>query len=388
MPTASVKWFDSTMTGAPTLTGQSGSLVNLLDAVLVNGFNLKSVGVATVASNVCTLDFGTAHGFTGYQIVEIAGATPSGLNGEQRVLAVTANTLTFATSGISDQTATGSITCKTAPLGWTKRYTGTNKAVYQRPDVDATAMLLRVDDTGSGSAKYANVRMYEAMTDVDNGSANVVSMSWFKSNSADATVRPWRLYGDGKRVFFLPQWTSSGVGDPYLWGDLVSYKAGDAYHCLLGGTRNTSAAGVGQYNSTLEQLSTSLAACPMIMRAYTQIGSAINSRCEAAVSGKDAFPLGYLYSGFSIPYPNPVDGALILRGQVEFTENSAPPTGLRGRMPGLYPTTQGVPLADGDTVENITGLPGRRLRAQAIGAYASYTVVVGRVFIDLTGPWD
>lgn len=393
MPSATVKWYDSTMGGAPTLTGQAGSLIGLLDALLVNGFNLRAATSLVVASDVATLDFGTAHGFVEDQLILVAGATPSGLNGEQRVLSITTNTVTFTTSGISDQTATGSITAKAAPLGWSKLYSGTNKATYQRPDVDATAMLLRVDDTASGSAKYAGVRMYESMTDVDTGSVNVASLTWFKSSTADATQRPWRLYGDGKRMFFLPQWTSSGVGDPYLFGDLVSYKAGDAYHCLLTGTWSTSSSYPGAYNAALVPFNTSTPSfygnAGLLMRAYTQAGSAIQTRAIGFISSLGTaslvYPFGYS-DGYATPYPNAIDGALHLRGAVEYVDGSSNGH-FRGRMPGLYPPAQGMPLADGDVVKNINGLSGRSLRAQGIAGYYGNNTNSGRIFIDITGPW-
>ena len=70
----------------------------------------------------------------------IAGASPAGLNGEQRVTSVTATQFTFAATE-SDQTATGTITSKIAPIGgWQKAFSGTNKAAYQiTTDIGATA---------------------------------------------------------------------------------------------------------------------------------------------------------------------------------------------------------------------------------------------------------
>ena len=63
-------------------------------------------------------------------VILVAGATPTSLNGEQRVTAITANSVSFATTE-ANATATGTITLKVAPAGWSKLYSGTNLAAYK-----------------------------------------------------------------------------------------------------------------------------------------------------------------------------------------------------------------------------------------------------------------
>src|SRR5574338_427743 len=143
--TLPVKYFHGQMTGAPVLSGTAGSRIAVLDACLINGFEVN-------------------------QVVLVAGATggAAALNGEWCVTAVSSTWIQFACPGIGDQTATGTITVKAAPSGsWSKVFSGTNKAAYKSTDPAATGCLLRVDDT---SAQYAVVRGYETMTDVDTGS--------------------------------------------------------------------------------------------------------------------------------------------------------------------------------------------------------------------------
>ena len=123
-----VIWFDSAETGAPTLNNAAGSLIAVLDACLLNGFNLKSITI-NVAGGVATATC-NGHGFstaTG-KLVSIAGATPNELNGLKQIASATSNTFTFPAPGVPDGAATGAITAKRAPLGWTKVHAAANKA--------------------------------------------------------------------------------------------------------------------------------------------------------------------------------------------------------------------------------------------------------------------
>ena len=54
MPTYNTKWFQNSMAGAPVLTGQAGALIAVLNACLVDGFNLLTLDSLVVAGNVAT----------------------------------------------------------------------------------------------------------------------------------------------------------------------------------------------------------------------------------------------------------------------------------------------------------------------------------------------
>ena len=58
-----VKWMHNGMAGAPVLTNNWGSLTALLDALLVNGFNLKPVLEITRDGDTATARIGSGHGF-------------------------------------------------------------------------------------------------------------------------------------------------------------------------------------------------------------------------------------------------------------------------------------------------------------------------------------
>jgi hypothetical protein len=123
-----VKYFHSNMPGAPVLSGTAGALIAILDACLKDGFGLKTVDSLVIAGGVATMTISTGMTFEQDAVVQVAGITggAAALNGDRRLLSIAGNTATFDATGVSDQTATGSITAKVSPLGWAKPFTGTN----------------------------------------------------------------------------------------------------------------------------------------------------------------------------------------------------------------------------------------------------------------------
>ena len=381
MPIAdtSVRTYLSTMTGAPTLSGTAGALITLLDNCLINGFGSVTLSSLVVSSNVATATVNTGHGFS--MIGGSGGVGPvSTLNRDWRIASVpNSTTFTFVTADISDQTATGTITAKIAPADWEKRYSATNKAVYARTDEDATAMLLRVDDTGTTTAQ---VRGYEEMTDIDSGAglfptiAQVAAASalWQKSDAATSAARGWAIFADSKRMYFFPQWTTGTYRDFEAFGDPISYKPGDTCHCTI--VFHSGANGAYLYNSALFVGYTEF---PMYCaRGVAQIGSAVSIK---ATSG---WLLG-IAGASGVAYPNAANNALLLRGEVELTEIVGGT--VRARWPGIYIPMHALPLIDGDVVGGING----NQWVMAIRVYTSRNAYniggcagEGRIFINLT----
>ncbi|MFA7239366.1 MAG: hypothetical protein WC091_04580 [Sulfuricellaceae bacterium] len=310
----SVKLYQSTDTGAPVLSGVAGTLINLLDACLINGY--------------------------GAQTPPETGA-------------------------------------------WEKTYTSVNKAVYRSTVVGGSGLLLRVDDT---TTTYAAIRGYETMTDADTGTGQFPTATqvvapnfcWRKSNAADATARPWVLIADDKRFYLFIKWhlTSYPSYSGNFWGDITSYKAGDAYHCAVIADNNITGTYAGQYNdfSVLSGNLTAVQTSKYLARNYNQIGSALTF----GFMGDYAFS-PYLGNG-GMAYPSPVDNGLYVSG-IAVNHGSV----IRGAMPGLYQPLHLAPLAHGDTLSGVVGLPGKTLVAIKI-----QNGVAGdcQAMIDITGPWD
>ena len=128
--------YKSTDAGAPVLNGLEGSLVSVLDAVLVDGY----------------------------------GSQPS--------------------------------------LGWSKEFSGTNKAAYKQP-VGTNEFYLQVLDDQGVNGFYALVRGYEEMLDVDTGTnpfptiAQHANYYAVKSAVNTATAIDWVVYSNGAIIYMF-----------------------------------------------------------------------------------------------------------------------------------------------------------------------------------------
>lgn len=386
----SVKYFHSGMAGAPVMSGTVGSLLAVLDACLVNGFGLKTVNSLVVSNNVATATINTGHSAEVDTVVEIAGATPSGLNGQWKVTAVSGNSVSWETSGIANQTATGTISLKLAGAGWVKEFSEANLGAYRSPNILGTRMYLRVNDT---NARNARVIGYESMSDIDTGTGLFPSASqrsggsyWPKSQSADATRREWILIADD-RMFYFARAYRSDFPEGYqigVFGDFLSAKSGDAYGCVLNGIGFDNSTG-GPYSA--DNFSTghgSAVAEVYAPKSYTGIGTSVQM-------GKN-FPLitfngvenqsGYASNG--LVFPNPEDGGLYVVPHYLLEIN---PNSIRGVSPGFYCSPQRFNtnvLPARETVTGVTALPGKKLK---VITSLQYSGTGTPCFVDITGPW-
>lgn len=396
-----VKYFHAEQVGAPTLNGVQGTLINVLDACLVNGFGLKAVDSLVVAGNVATVTVTTGHSVQPDMVALIEGATPAGLNGEKRVIAASSTTFTFATSGISDQTATGTITTKVAPLGWEKPFSATNVAVYRASSVEGTRMYLRVDESVDG--REARVRGYENMTDASTGtgpfpttSQQVNGVFWPKASTATSAQRDWTIIGDHRTVYVHLNGVDSASlptvfrlnGSVWGFGDFKSFKAGDPYACCLLGTVAGQYTASGQQGGSFEYSRSDAdpAGGPYVPRNYTGVIGANQSfkRSESLFFGNGAT------SGAQADfvYPNGPDNGLILTRTV-YGQNINSANHLHGRSRGGYRIPQNCHTAfnQRDKLDGTGEFSGRKLLAVKCGA-VNAGASQGMLLFDITGPWE
>lgn len=396
-----VKWFTSDMAGAPVLSGTAGALIAVLDACLVTGFNTKTLTSLVVSGGVATATVAAGHQFTDQVVGLVAGATPAALNGECRITVTGASTFTFPTTA-PDGTATGTITVKVAPAGWSKPYSATNKAAYCSTDVAATGLYLRVQDDATGTssgARNALLRGYEAMTDVDTGSNPFPSAGQsstggvvHKSNNADSSARRWVVVADAALVYLMVEWSPSSYPSQFgatVFGDVVSYKAGDGYGCVLLVDKDealSSPPGNLAYAFALKRLVFVSAWTCWVARSYAQLPGAVEAWGLLEGGRTENATYGHV-GGSGQPYPSPVDNGLYAQA-VQLCERSAAGNVLRGRLPGLLNPLHVRPLGHLATIDGVTGLEGRTLLACDAAAYeVGPGAVVGQALFDLTGPW-
>lgn len=350
------------------MAGTAGYLDAVLYSTLVTGFNSKTVSSISVSGNVATVTTSTAHNYTLTDIILISGANESQYNDSFRIKAVTSSTTFTFDLVAADGSATGTITCKIAPLGWTRVYSGTNKSVYRAPA--GTRFYLRVDDT---NAQYSVVSAYETMTDVDTGTNKMGDVYWKKSNASSTATREWFLVGNDKTFYLFTAWDATYHAG-YAFGNFNSIKSEDLYSCMLIG-HNATAPTNPSYSQSFSYVaySTGNNLGQLLMRANTGVVGAVAFFKFATPSTQ----FGYS-TGFS--FPSQSDNGLHLY-PVEVAETTG--AVLRGRMPGLYAPLENVAgyFASGDRTVVINSKI-----YMAIMLYC-YSSGVGNCFLDITGDW-
>lgn len=380
--------YDSNMAGAPVLSGTAGAMRALIKAALVDGFGAGAVATLTVASGIATATFAGAHPYRIGTVAQIAGATPSGLNGQKRVLSTATNSVTFDATGIADGTATGTITHKVAGAGWQELFAGTvTNVLCLKPTVpEATGCVLRIDDTGTTNAR---VRAYEAMTGASTGvgptplDAQVPGgLYWPKSEAASSAARTWYMVADERGFYMAVAPAGSDRYTLLYGGDIASLKSGDAYGYLLTGNQadqtNTSSVPDGCVGYSHRSARTGA----YLVRSHTAIGQSTAAQRIGAHHNGSTADVYAGTAGYSLStYPNGPNNGL-MTGPLELVAQ-----GIRGTLPGLLHPVQdlGNAFATGAVVDGTDDLAGRRLMAIRTGPPSGSTV--GTVFIDVTGPW-
>lgn len=204
MSNTDIKWFTSDNLNAPQLSNNWGVLIDVLDACLVTGLGNLVAASVTAAGKTVTVNFNSAHGYKQYQVVQIAGANESEFNTQHRILSVSNTSLTFElSSATAHTTASGTITCKLAPLGFDKVFSGTQKAAYRSKNILKNPYFLRVDNSldpvyTTTFAKFGKVGICENMSDMDTMTGHQApfdtanpTKNWVGTGSGNTAVNGW-----------------------------------------------------------------------------------------------------------------------------------------------------------------------------------------------------
>lgn len=392
-----IKIYTNLDQGAPILTGQLGKLIDLLQAVLVDGYGSVSVSSITRVGSLVTVVTAVDHGLKSKDSALIAGAVEPEYNGDFPVTTVDSVTFTYVIATTPSTPATGTITSKRASAGFSKPFTGINKAVFRSNDTSATRKYLQVLDDGAnttGGNFEAVVRGYDTMSSVTAGTGEFPTTAQTstgyimrKSDTGDSTARPWTLFTDGNMFYLFTQpnqLAPNGVTGQYYthhlsFGDIVSYKVGDTSNCMIGASLQQNypypSSGIGiVLTSFTPPTDINSASCVMAKDVTESSASKIHS---IVGSMQNTAPSGTI----RLQYPNAADNGLYL---VPMQLLQGSPVALRGLLPGLYESLHGPNThKGGDRISNMAGLPGRTL--SWIPCYN--TSSSGGYFVDITGPW-
>jgi hypothetical protein len=261
---------------------------------------------------------------------------------------------------------------KTA-AGWTKPYTGTNKAAFRMGG--GNQFYLRVQDDGPSAFAGREARLvgYEAMTAVDTGTNPFPTVAQKpnglfarKSSTPDAVTRSWIVFADDRTVyvFMLNPEVSPSAYTGFMFGDIYSIGSSDNYRTMII-ARDTEAAALNS-GEGLEQASVGSLVGNFVghymARGYTGGGGSVNVAKYASEALHDA-GTGNAWQG-TLNYPNPSDGGVYITPLSIIDTNTGGVKSTRGRMRGFWwiHHPQGT-FADGDTL-------------QGTGAMAAYSFII------------
>lgn len=220
-----------------------------------------------------------------------------------------------------------------APAGWTKEYSGTNKAAYKQ-GTGSNGFYLRVDDTITTQTRIVG---YETMTDVDTGTnpfptAAQISggMYWFKAQ--DAIVRDWLIVATERAFYLYVMPTYATNSTPlFFFGDIQTYKPADAYHTLIiAGTTTTISTNATYIGDTSPSSSIATSSGHFMARGADQ--TTLSTVAAKAIF--QPFVMGAVIGG-TRQHENPVNGKIFLSSLLVI-DNYVGGLAVRGCLPGLY----------------------------------------------------
>lgn len=338
MAASQLRIFSSADASAPQLTGQSGSLVNLLDAVLVNGYGSKTplgwtkpLANDSLTSSLACWKQPSGSGL----ILYVNDAAPSGS------------------------------TISSAREAWACGY----EAI-----VGLTGSTYPTTGTGYGVFPHVS-QMFVSLA---NGTVPSSSVWWRKSSNIDLVPRPWILYGDARTFYlFVMTGDTAGVYYTYWFGDIYSLRpTSDNYKCIIKGriaSQNNAStyrfdvgdvlvrpnstswahffaarsAGGGGFSTPLNVVGDQGKNTPQALS--TPAGSSDNA-CEMA--------------GI-IPFPNPADMTILISPLFVSEQSNGM---IRGRLRGLYHMCHsGANFTDGQEFEGANEFTGKRFRVIKTG---------------------
>ena len=265
--------------------------------------------------------------------------------------------------------------------GWTKEFTGTNKAAYRNGAGALARKYLRVVDDGTAptsGAREALVQGYDTMSNVDTGTAQFGSVYWRKSTTADATARTYLAVGDDK-TFYLFVLTADVASQYYShgFGDFYSYKPADNQACFISGRGNNSASTSEITFLWYWDNRGGFTANAGFLLAGNVVGVAGNTSAMKTISasGSGAGAPGTYDTNGLVAYPNQADGAIWVSPYQIVTSAAGGVTKdkvIRGRLRGLWwPLHDAVNFNDGDTFNGAGDLAARSFRILKGVAYGS-----------------
>lgn len=246
-----------------------------------------------------------------------------------------------------------------SPAGWSKPYTGANKAAFCLGA--GTMQYLRILEDGSttGGQREATVTGYSTMSDVDTGSNAATAPVWYKAKTADANATAWVIYADARTMYFFVESTTASRRLCFSFGDYFSFS-NDSYACaLVGCAANASPGGIAQARMMVSDYCGTSITNQLVMGKFGVAGAVtVGCHGDAAKVGSNQ----RLAASSSLAAVNAGDGTIFL-SPIYIHDTSGTVLGYRR---GLWqaPYRGGV-LSDNQLITGANEFAGREFRVLA-----------------------
>lgn len=382
-----IVWAHSGETGAPVVNNAAGSVEALLHAFLVTGWRVQTLTSMSVSSGVATCIL-AGHGYSDQRMLDVAGAAVGAVNGRQLITVVDSATFTFPAPGVADGAVGGTISVKRSSLGWARPHTnGAGVSIFARTDPTATAMALRIDDSGAGVASATEARVlqvwgYTSISSWAEQAPTAVQQAgglFWGRGSNNATPKQWVMVGDSRSFYLFIEGSSSApTYDPqgiFGFGDIEPEAAGDAFACAVFG--KTSSGESTTAFGWCESFGRGPAIAGYLARSYVGLGDPMACGMQGPLAG-------YRLGSYGTPFPSPVNNGLRLHGPLFLAEGGAifqyPVRGVvRGMAAPLANMNRNLHLR---LLDNVVGSDRRWLIVSF-----SQSTAYGSAAFDVTGPW-
>lgn len=239
--------------------------------------------------------------------------------------------------------------------GWTMPFTGTSHATFKQGAGCGFYMDVLDDGSLTATAKEASFTGMVTASAVGTGTGlfptvaqQATGLKFRKSDTADATQRPWFCFADNKTFYLysFPQYPSGTLYTAGMaFGNFSSFDpTNDAFNCIAIGRVTTALADTitndpldqGQYANYNNNTTGHYMAGP-----YTQL--AVSTICGKYYGGLTATAVSGQGNGLPItpvPYPNPVGNGLMVSRALLIDNTTSPIGNIRGWLRGWWALDQ------------------------------------------------
>jgi hypothetical protein len=316
--TSQFNYYHSLEAYAPRLSGESGSLVSLLDACLVDGYGNKSPAgwskpLPNYSSSGC---WRPASG----------------------------SRLTLFVNDAGPYNGAAAMTREAHATGYETILGLTHSLQYF---------------TGTGGGQFP----YYGQTGLGTPLTMSGSVVWRKSATTGSTERQWQMFADAYTMYlFVQSGDVAGVWSLYAFGDIFSFKqTTDEYKCIIIGRVYNNIANQSVTYDSADTITTLTfpSYVHFMARGWGGLGRSIRVT-KVGDAGKGSMNAQNFPTVGIIPVPNPVDGAIYMSP----LWISEPDYGmLRGRIRGVwFPCHPIAQFGDGQLIEGTGELSGKRFQ--------------------------